>query len=54
MCSPLYGAENGVLERNGHTEATLDMTRMAGLKPGGALVEILNEEWYNGASSPTR
>ena len=41
---PLYGAENGVLERNGHTEATLDMTRMAGLKPGGALVEILNED----------
>ena len=40
---PLYGAENGVLERNGHTEATLDMTRMAGLKPGGALVEILND-----------
>ena len=39
-----YGAENGVLERNGHTEATLDMTRMAGLKPGGALVEILNED----------
>ena len=31
---PLYGAENGVLERNGHTEATLDMTRMAGLNPG--------------------
>lgn len=43
-CVPLYGAENGVLERNGHTEATLDMTRMAGLKPGGALVEILNED----------
>ena len=41
---PLYGAENGVLERNGHTEATLDMTRMAGLNPGGALVEILNED----------
>ena len=41
---PLYGAENGVLERNGHTEAALDMTRMAGLKPGAALIEILNED----------
>ena len=41
---PLYGAENGVLERNGHTEALLDLTRMAGLKPGGALIEILNED----------
>ena len=41
---PLYGASNGVLERNGHTEALLDMTRMAGLTPGGALIEILNED----------
>lgn len=41
---PLYGADNGVLERNGHTEALLDMTRLAGLKPGGALIEILNED----------
>ncbi len=41
---PLYGAENGVLERNGHTEALLDLTRLAGLKPGGALIEILNED----------
>lgn len=41
---PLYGAENGVLERNGHTEAALDITRMAGLTPGGALIEILNED----------
>lgn len=39
---PLCGSENGVLQRNGHTEALLDMTRMAGLKPGGALIEILN------------
>ena len=35
---------NGVLERNGHTEALLDMTKLAGLKPGGALIEILNED----------
>lgn len=41
---PLYGKDNGVLERNGHTEALLDMTRMAGLVPGGALIEILNED----------
>lgn len=41
---PLYGADNGVLERNGHTEALLDMTRLAGLKPGGALIEILNAD----------
>lgn len=41
---PLYGRDNGVLERDGHTEALLDMTRMAGLTPGGALIEILNED----------
>lgn len=41
---PLYGRGNGVLERNGHTEALLDLTRMAGLKPGGALIEILNKD----------
>ncbi|MCS2947201.1 3,4-dihydroxy-2-butanone-4-phosphate synthase [Bacteroides sp. BFG-638] len=41
---PLYGVKNGVLERNGHTEALLDMTRLAGLKAGGALIEILNKD----------
>lgn len=41
---PLYGMNNGVLERDGHTEALLDMTRLAGLTPGGALIEILNED----------
>lgn len=41
---PLYAADNGVLERNGHTEALVDMTRLAGLQPGGALIEILNED----------
>lgn len=41
---PLYGMDNGVLERNGHTEALLDMTKLAGLKPGGALIEILNTD----------
>lgn len=41
---PLKAASNGVLERNGHTEALVDMTRMAGLQPGGALIEILNPD----------
>lgn len=41
---PLYGAKDGVLERNGHTEALLDLTRLAGLVPGGALIEILNQD----------
>ncbi|MDH6357937.1 3,4-dihydroxy-2-butanone-4-phosphate synthase [Parabacteroides sp. PF5-9] len=41
---PLYGQDNGVLARDGHTEALLDLTRLAGLKPGGALIEILNED----------
>ena len=40
----LYGHENGVLGRDGHTEALLDLTRMAGLTPGGALIEILNQD----------
>lgn len=41
---PLYGHEEGVLGRNGHTEALLDLTRLAGLTPGGALIEILNPD----------
>lgn len=41
---PLYAADNGVLERDGHTEALVDLTRLAGLKPGGALIEILNPD----------
>ena len=41
---PLYGHEDGVLGRDGHTEALLDLTRMAGLTPGGALIEILNQD----------
>lgn len=42
--SPLRAKEKGVLRRPGHTEAVVDLTRMAGLEPGGALVEILNED----------
>ncbi|MDR3245799.1 MAG: bifunctional 3,4-dihydroxy-2-butanone-4-phosphate synthase/GTP cyclohydrolase II [Prevotellaceae bacterium] len=41
---PLRAREKGVLRRAGHTEAVVDITRMAGLTPGGALVEILNED----------
>lgn len=41
---PLKSRSKGVLRRSGHTEATVDLTRMAGLHPGGALVEIMNED----------
>lgn len=41
---PLKAKSKGVLRRPGHTEAAVDLTRLAGLKPGGALVEIMNED----------
>jgi 3,4-dihydroxy 2-butanone 4-phosphate synthase/GTP cyclohydrolase II len=41
---PLKAKTKGVLRRPGHTEATVDLTRLAGLKPGGALVEIMNDD----------
>ncbi len=41
---PLKAKQRGVIRRAGHTEAVVDLTRMAGLKPGGALVEIMNED----------
>ncbi len=41
---PLKSRQRGVIRRAGHTEAVVDLTRMAGLKPGGALVEIMNED----------
>lgn len=41
---PLKAKSRGVLRRAGHTEASVDLTRLAGLKPGGALVEIMNED----------
>lgn len=41
---PLKARQKGVIRRPGHTEAVVDLTRMAGLKPGGALVEIMNED----------
>jgi 3,4-dihydroxy 2-butanone 4-phosphate synthase / GTP cyclohydrolase II len=39
---PLVAREGGVLRRAGHTEATVDLTRLAGLKPAGVLIEILD------------
>lgn len=41
---PLKARSKGVLRRAGHTEAVVDLTRLAGLKPGGAIVEIMNED----------
>jgi 3,4-dihydroxy 2-butanone 4-phosphate synthase / GTP cyclohydrolase II len=40
---PLIAKEGGVLRRAGHTEATVDLARLAGLKPMGVLIEILDE-----------
>jgi 3,4-dihydroxy 2-butanone 4-phosphate synthase/GTP cyclohydrolase II len=41
---PLKAKTRGVLRRPGHTEAVVDLARLAGLKPGGALVEIMNDD----------
>ena len=41
---PLLAMKNGVLERNGHTEATVDLCRLAGLKPCGLCCEIMRED----------
>ncbi len=41
---PLKARDKGVLRRAGHTEAVVDLTRLAGLYPGGALVEIMNDD----------
>ncbi|MCD0463315.1 GTP cyclohydrolase II [Roseiconus lacunae] len=41
---PLIAKKGGVLRRAGHTEASVDLARMAGLQPAGVLCEILNEE----------
>ncbi|MDD4361956.1 MAG: bifunctional 3,4-dihydroxy-2-butanone-4-phosphate synthase/GTP cyclohydrolase II [Bacteroidales bacterium] len=42
--SPLYAKNKGVLRRAGHTEASIDLCRLAGLKPAAALIEIMNED----------
>ena len=41
---PLKAKEGGVLHRTGHTEAAVDLARLAGLEPAGILIEILNED----------
>jgi len=42
--NPLYAQEKGVLRRAGHTEACVDMARLAGLYPAAALMEVMNED----------
>jgi len=42
--NPLYAQDKGVLRRAGHTEAAVDLARLAGLYPAGALMEIMNED----------
>jgi len=41
---PLMAADNGVLERAGHTEAAVDLARMAGLQPAGVICEVLRDD----------
>lgn len=41
---PLKAKQGGVLRRTGHTEAAIDFARLAGLKPAGVIVEIMNED----------
>ncbi len=41
---PLKARNKGVLQRAGHTEAAVDLARLAGLQPAGALIEIINED----------
>ena len=41
---PLIAKEGGVLRRTGHTEAAIDFARLAGLKPAGVIVEIMNDD----------
>lgn len=42
--NPLYAKSKGVLQRAGHTEASIDLMRLAGLYPAAALIEIMNED----------
>ena len=42
--NPLYAQDRGVLVRAGHTEAAVDLARLAGLEPAACLIEILNED----------
>ena len=42
--NPLYAQDNGVLRRSGYTEAAVDLCKLSGLYPAGALMEIMNED----------
>lgn len=42
--NPLYANDRGVLGRDGHTEAAIDLARLAGLQPAAALIEVLNPD----------
>lgn len=42
--SPLYAQDEGVLRRAGHTEAAVDLAKLAGFQPAAALIEIMNED----------
>ena len=42
--NPLYAQNNGVLRRSGHTEAAVDLARLAGLQPAGVLMEIMSDD----------
>lgn len=42
--NPLYANDKGVLGRDGHTEAAVDLARLAGLRPAGVLMEVMNED----------
>ncbi len=42
--NPLYARSGGVLQRAGHTEAAIDLARLAGLRPAAALIEIMNSD----------
>jgi 3,4-dihydroxy 2-butanone 4-phosphate synthase/GTP cyclohydrolase II len=41
---PLLAQEGGVLKRAGHTEAAIDLSRLAGLRPGGVICEVMNDD----------
>lgn len=42
--NPLYAQDRGVLQRTGHTEAAIDLARLAGLRPAAALIEIMSDD----------
>ena len=42
--NPLYAQDMGVLRRSGHTEAAIDLCKLAGMYPAGALMEIMNDD----------